>query len=119
MIDKAKQQTPEDVLADILQQTQNQADIDALIECRAALALAERIHHRGVEQANDLDLAALSLLKLGAISAAQEVSKAGTQARNNAQVTLLDVLRKTHEAVNKRAARLHPELESSKGTPNH
>jgi hypothetical protein len=117
MINQQQPRTPEDVLADILKQTENQADIDALIECRAAVALAERIHHRGVEQANDLDLAALTLLKLGAITGAQEVSKIGTQARNTAEVTLLDVLRKMHAGVNKKVARLHPELPSSKGTP--
>lgn len=113
--------TTEDVLADILRQEKNQADIDALIECRTALGLAERIQHRGTDLANDLDLAAVMLIKLGQLQAAKEVSDTATQARNTAQFALPAVWRKVNAAINMKFARLHPDLPTSKanqGTPN-
>jgi len=114
-----QQQTPEGVLADILKQTENQADIDALIECRSALNLAERIKHRGIEQANDLDLAAVLLIKLGHIESAREVSKTATSYRATATSILPDVWKKMNAAIVQRVKRLHPDLPSLKqGTPN-
>lgn len=106
--------TTEDVLADILKLEQNQADIDALIECRTAYSLSERILHQGIDTANDLDLLAVMLVKLGQLESAKEVSAIATQARNTAQFTLPGVCRKVSDAINKKAARLHPDLPSSK-----
>lgn len=112
--------TTEDVLADILKLEQNQADIDALIECRTAYGLTERILHQGLDIANDLDLVAVMLVKLGQLDSAKEVSAIATQARNTAQFALPGVCRKVGDAINKKAARLHPDLPTSKakqGTP--
>jgi hypothetical protein len=119
MINQQQPTTPKDVLADILKQTENQADIDALIECRTALNLADRIKHRGIEQANDLDLAAVLLIKLGHIESAQAVSNTATSIRATASVVLPDVWQKMNKAIVQRVKRLHPELPSWKqGTPN-
>jgi hypothetical protein len=110
--------TTEDVLADILKLEQNQADIDALIECRTAHNLADRIKHRGIEQANDLDLAAVLLIKLGQLDSAREVSKTATSYRATATAILPDVWKKMNKAIVQRVKRLHPELPSlKKGTP--
>ncbi len=119
MTNQQQPTTPKDVLADILQQTQNHADIDALIECRTALNLADRIKHRGIEQANDLDLAGVLLIKLGHIESAREVSKTATSYRANATAILPDVWKKMNKAIVQRVKRLHPDLPSlKKGTPN-
>jgi hypothetical protein len=118
MITQQQPTTPEGVLADILKQTENQADIDALIECRSALNLADRIKHRGIEQANDLDLAAVMLIKLGQLEAAQAVSKTATSVRATSSVVLPDVWNKMNSAIVQRVKRLHPELPPSKGIPS-
>jgi len=113
--------TTEDVLADILKLEKNQADIDALIECRTAYGLAESILHRGLDIANDLDLVSVMLVKLGQLKAAKEVSDIAWAARNAAQFCFPAVCSKVGDAINKKVARLHPESSSSKsaqGIPN-
>jgi hypothetical protein len=112
MKEQAKQQTPENVFADILKKTETQADIDALIECRSALNLADRIKHRGIEQANDLDLAAVLLIKLGQVESAKAVSQTATSFRANATAILPDVWNKLNSAIVQKVKRLHPDLKS-------
>jgi hypothetical protein len=106
--------TTEDVLADILKLEKNQADIDALIECRTAYGLAESILHRGLDIANDLDLVSVMLVKLGQLKAAKEVSDFAWAARNAAQFCFPAVCSKVKDAIDKKVARLHPESPSSK-----
>jgi hypothetical protein len=112
MTNQQQPTTPEGVLADILKQTENQADLDSLIECRTALNIADRIKHRGIEQANDLDLAAVLLIKLGHIESAREVSKTATSYRATATSILPDVWQKMNKAIVQRVKRLHPDLKS-------
>lgn len=106
--------TTEGVVADILKPEKNQADIDALIECRTAYGLAESILHRGLDIANDLDLVSVLLVKLGQLKAAKEVSDFAWAARNAAQFCFPAVCSKVKDAIDAKVARLHPKPSSSK-----